>query len=64
MTFGRENESLDPQNVMDEVLQWRKCAWDGEVEKGKRSKVIRMHKIIIRKRNLRVNLWDSPLILL
>lgn len=35
MTFGKENESLDPRNVTDEVLQGRKCVWDGEVGKDK-----------------------------
>lgn len=35
MTFGRENELLDPQNIIGEVLQGRKCACDRAVGRGK-----------------------------
>lgn len=40
MTFGIENELFDPQNVIDEVLQGRKCAWNGEVGRGKEVRLL------------------------
>lgn len=40
MTFGRENELLDPQNDLDKVLEGRKCAWDGEVWRGKGARLL------------------------
>lgn len=44
MTFGKENESLDPRHVTDEVSQGRKCVWDGEVGKDKDVRLLECRK--------------------